>query len=203
MSLQSRDYPFDIVAIGASAGGVEAVTKLLHALPRAFPACILVALHRSPFKISDLHHVLSRKTKLQVVVPQGGEQLRQGICFVGKPDRHITVGPDLRIHLLANTFYRAHNIDALFCSLARHAGARTIGVVLSGMLKDGTLGLKAIKDTGGIALVQSPEEAAYPEMPRSAIEHDGHVDLVGPVEVLAKEIINLVSQRPKLAAVSG
>jgi two-component system chemotaxis response regulator CheB len=105
------------------------------------------------------------------------EQLRHGTCLIGEPDRHLTVGPDLRVHLLPNSFYRSHSIDALFCSLARHAGTRTIGVVLSGMLKDGTLGLKAIKEAGGIALVQSLEEAAYPEMPQSAIKHDGKIDL--------------------------
>jgi chemotaxis response regulator CheB len=84
---------------------------------------------------------------------------------------------------LADGFYRSHSIDALFSSLAHHAEARTIGVILSGLLKDGTFGLKAIKEAGGIALVQDPDEAAYPEMPRSAIKSDGAIDLVGPIDV--------------------
>src|ERR1700761_942980 len=84
------------------------------------------------------------------------------------------------------------DIDALFCSLARNAGRRTIGVVLSGMLRDGTLGLKAIKEAGGIALVQAPEEAEFSEMPKSAIAYAGPVDLVGSIEVLAKQIAILV-----------
>jgi two-component system chemotaxis response regulator CheB len=199
----ARERQLDIVAIGASAGGVEAISNLLHALPRMLPAAILIALHRSPYKISKLQHILSSGTTLPVVVPHGGEQLQRGFCFLGHPDRHLTLGPDLRVHLLPNSFYRAHNIDALFCSLARHAGSRTIGVVLSGVLKDGTLGLKAIKEAGGVALVQSPEEAVYPDMPRSAIEHDGDIDLVGPVGVLAAEICRLVGQGPAAKAAAS
>jgi chemotaxis response regulator CheB len=115
----------------------------------------------------------------------------------------LTIGPDLRIHLLPNSFYRSHSIDALFCSLARHAGHRTIGVVLSGLRKDGTLGLKAIKEAGGVALVQAPSEAEYSEMPQSAIEHDGPVDLIAPVDRLASEICRLVGRVPELSKVSA
>ncbi len=98
------------------------------------------------------------------------------------------------MHLLPDHFYRGHNIDILFFSLARHAGNRTIGVVLSGMLKDGALGLKAIKEAGGVALVQSPQEATFPEMPESAIRYCDAIDFVGPVHALAKEICRLVGQ---------
>ena len=87
----------------------------------------------------------------------------------------------------------------LFNSLARNAGGRTIGVVLSGMLKDGTLGLKAIKEAGGTALVQSIEEAAFEEMPSNAIRHDGAVDLIAPVSELAAEIVRFAG-RTALAA---
>jgi two-component system chemotaxis response regulator CheB len=167
----------DIVAIGASAGGVAAISQLVGQLPLGLPATILVVLHRPLERVSHLHGILSERANLRVLIAREGEQLRHGTCLIGEPDRHLTVGPDLRVHLLPNSFYRSHSIDALFCSLARHAGTRTIGVVLSGMLKDGTLGLKAIKEAGGIALVQSLEEAAYPEMPQSAIKHDGKIDL--------------------------
>lgn len=190
--MSARDHPLDIIAIGASAGGVKAISSLLARLPRDLPAAILVVLHRPPERVSALRQILADTSNLRIVVPRGGEQLRHGTCFVGEPDLHLTVNPDLRVHLLADGFYRAHNIDALFCSLARHAGPRTIGVVLSGMLKDGTLGLKAIKEAGGVALVQSPEEAEYSEMPRSAIELDGPIDLVAPIDVLAQEICRRV-----------
>src|SRR5262245_66624611 len=101
------------------------------------------------------------------------------------------VGPGLRADLLPDHRYTTRNIDQLFISLARHYGPRTIGVVLSGQLDDGTRGLAAIKKAGGIAMVQSPEEAAYPDMPRNAIKYDGQVDLVAPIPYLAAEIIRL------------
>jgi two-component system chemotaxis response regulator CheB len=112
------------------------------------------------------------------------------------------LGRDQRVHLLPDSFYRGRNIDALFCSLARHAGPRTIGVVLTGYLSDGTLGLKAIKEAGGIALVQSPQDAAIPDMPNSAIKHDGPIDVVAPLHFLTSEICRLVGEPPGLVSAS-
>jgi two-component system, chemotaxis family, protein-glutamate methylesterase/glutaminase len=183
--------PFDIVAIGASAGGVEAIRQLLERLPGDLPASVLVVLHRSIERISSLQQVLACKSKLHVVVPHQGEPLRHGICYVGEPDKHLTIGPHSHLNLLPDHFYRTHNIDALFSSLARHAGSRTVGVILSGMLKDGSFGLKAIKEAGGMTLVQSPQEAAYREMPLSAIKYAGSIDLVAPIDGLAVEICRL------------
>jgi len=185
----------DIVAIGASAGGVEAVSELLERLPPDLPASVLVVVHRSVERISLLHHVLARRAGLRVVTPDSGEELRHGVCYVGNPERHLMVSPDLRVRFQPDSFYRTHNIDALFTSLARNAGPRTIGVVLSGMLKDGTLGLAAIKEAGGIALVQSPDEAVHPEMPKAALACDGSIDLVGPIRDLAAKICELVAGR--------
>lgn len=184
----------DIVAIGASADGVQAVASLLERFPHNLPASILVVVHRPVERVSHLHTILARHLKLHVVVPQEGQQLKRGFCFVSEPHQHLTIGPDLRVHLLPDSFYRGHNIDALFSSLARHAGTRTIGVILTGMRKDGALGLRAIKEAGGVALVQSPEEAAYAEMPHSAIETAGQVDLVAPIDALAREICRLVGE---------
>jgi two-component system, chemotaxis family, protein-glutamate methylesterase/glutaminase len=129
-------------------------------------------------------------------VPKEGEYLRRGRCYLGTPDHHLTVDPGGRVHLVPDSFYRAHNIDIMFSSLARHMGRRTIGVVLSGLLKDGTLGLRAIKETGGVALVQSPEEADYPDMPMNAIVHDGTIDFIGPIDALASEICRRVLSHP-------
>jgi two-component system, chemotaxis family, protein-glutamate methylesterase/glutaminase len=154
----------DIVAIGASAGGVTAISKLISLLPQDLAACVLVVMHRAPDSVSHLHHILATTTDLRVLVPHGGEELKPGLCLVAPTNHHMTIGPDHRVHLLPDAFYRAHSIDALFSSLALNAGRRTIGVVLSGLLKDGTLGLKAIKQAGGVALVQIPQEAEYPGM---------------------------------------
>jgi two-component system, chemotaxis family, protein-glutamate methylesterase/glutaminase len=122
--------------------------------------------------------------------------MRHGICYLGLPDRYLTVGPEATAHLLPDGFYRGHCIDALFQSLARHAGRRTIGIILSGILKDGSLGLRAIKEAGGVTLVQSPEEAAYPDMPQNAIDYDGPIDFIGPIDALAAEICRRVGASP-------
>jgi two-component system chemotaxis response regulator CheB len=197
---QPAQYP-DIVAIGASAGGVEAISQLLSLLPSDLPASVLVVLHRPIELISSLRRILARKSKLHVVTPHEGEPLRPGVCYLGEPDKHLTIGPHSRLHLLADGFYRAHSIDALFWSLARHAGNRTIGVILSGLLKDGSFGLKAIREAGGIVLVQSPEEAACREMPESAIRYDGPIHLIAPIDVLASEICRLTGYTPELRKV--
>jgi two-component system, chemotaxis family, protein-glutamate methylesterase/glutaminase len=163
-------------------------------LPGDLAAAVLVVLHRTPARQSSLHNILSRKSRLRVVIPCEGDRLDYGVCIVGTPEQHLTVGPGLQLHLVPNHFYRGHNIDALFNSLARIAGERTIGIILSGMLKDGTLGLKAIKEAGGTAFVQSVEEAAYAEMPANAIKHDGAIDLIAPVSKIAADIVRLVGQ---------
>jgi two-component system chemotaxis response regulator CheB len=160
----------DIVAVGASSGGIEALQSLLAAL-------------------SDLDAV-------------HGELLHRGVCYIAEPSQHLMVGPGLRADLLPDHRYTTRNIDQLFISLARHYGARTIGVVLSGQLDDGTRGLAAIKRAGGIAMVQSPDESAYPEMPRNAIKYDGSVDLVAPTSDLAAEITRLTGTSASRRAAS-
>jgi two-component system chemotaxis response regulator CheB len=189
---EMQAYPIDVVAIGASAGGVEALSKLLRALPADLPAAVLVTLHRPVARDSQLHRILAHVSRLPVVVARQGERLRPGKCYLGSPSHHLTVGPGMVANLVHNGFYRAHNIDLLFSSLARNAGKRTIGVVLSGLLKDGTQGLVALKEAGGKALVQSPGEASFKDMPRSAIEFDGAVDRIAPIDELAQEICRLV-----------
>jgi two-component system chemotaxis response regulator CheB len=184
--------PIDVVAIGASAGGVEALSQLLHALPADLPAAVLITLHRPVARESQLPQILTRASRLPVVVARQDERLQPGKCYLGMPSHHLTVGPGLVAKLVHDGFYRAHNIDLLFNSLARNAGTRTIGVVLSGLLKDGTQGLTALKEAGGKALVQSPAEASFKDMPRNAIALDGAVDRVASISELAHEICRLV-----------
>src|SRR5215468_60972 len=128
----SRHRRRDIVAIGASAGGVEAISHLLKYIPPNFRGSVLVVLHRPPERISYLHNILSRTTKMHVMVPRDSDLIKPNFCLVSPPDQHLTVGPGLRVRLLPDAFYRTHNIDALFTSLAQHAGSRAIGIILSG-----------------------------------------------------------------------
>ena len=186
----------DIVAIGGSAGGLEALEALLMRLPADLPAAVLVVLHRPAERTSFLPEILARLTRMPVVVAHDGQRLERATCYLGEPDRHLMIGSDQMIYLLPDGFYRAHNVDALFQSLAYHAGSRVIGVVLSGMLKDGSLGLKAINEAGGLAMVQSPDEALFKDMPRNAIEHDGAIDFVGTIDAIAEEICRQVGSVP-------
>src|SRR6185312_17398664 len=106
-----------------------------------------------------LPEVVGARAKMKVELAGEGSILHHGACMVAPVDRHIIIGQDMRIHLLSDGAYRARNIDALFNSLANHAGPRTIGVILSGTPRDGSLRLLALKHAGGIALVQEPADA--------------------------------------------
>jgi two-component system, chemotaxis family, protein-glutamate methylesterase/glutaminase len=131
----------EFAAIGASAGGIEAVSKLISYLPAEFPTIVLVIIHRPIDRPSCLPEVLGQSSALPVRLAREGDHLEHGTCLVSPPGRHLSVSKDCRIHLLADGFYRAHNVDALFMSLAVAIAPRSIGVILSGALKDGTLGL--------------------------------------------------------------
>jgi two-component system chemotaxis response regulator CheB len=189
---------FRLIGVGASAGGIEPVVELVSRLPRDISAAVLVVVHRPLSSPSHLVDILTRGARMKVAAARHGEQVRPGVCLIAPPDRHLTLDPQGAVELLPDHFYRSHSIDALFWSLARFAGPRSIGVILSGLLKDGTLGLRAIKQSGGVAMVQLPSEAAYPDMPTNAIRYDGPVDLIAPVSQLADEICRLAGAIPAL-----
>jgi two-component system, chemotaxis family, protein-glutamate methylesterase/glutaminase len=161
----------DIVVFGASAGGIEALRTILPQLPRDLPAALFIVVHTEPTdRPSLLDKLLNRVSALPVSAPQDGEVIQRGQIYVAPPNYHLSLQGD-RIRLskgpLQNGLRPA--IDVLFRSAALAFGPRVIGVVLSGMLRDGSDGLLAIKSQGGIAIVQNPEEAAYPDMPMNAL----------------------------------
>lgn len=178
----------DVIVIGASAGGVEALRAVVAELPEDLPAAVLVVLHIPSYGGSVLPAILSRSGPLPAQHPHSGEQLREGTVFVAPPDHHLVVDGSI-VRPTRGPRENGHRpaIDVLFRSAARTAGARVIGVVLSGVLDDGTAGLSAIAARGGATIVQDPFDALYPGMPRNAIEHVA-VDHVLP----AAEIGNLV-----------
>jgi two-component system chemotaxis response regulator CheB len=172
----------DLVVVGASAGGVEALQYLVAELPSEFPASVLVVLHLMTAGTSVLDSILGRAGDLQVSQGVDGERLERGHVYVAPPDFHMLVrGPF--IHLSAGPRENGHRpaVDPLFRSAARAFGARVIGVVLSGTLDDGTDGLRLIKERGGATVVQDPDDATYGEMPRSAMEY------VSPDRVVPKD----------------
>jgi two-component system chemotaxis response regulator CheB len=181
----------DIVVIGASAGGVEALSHLVSRLPADLPAALLVVLHTSPTRESRLPTILDRAGALPAAHAQDGTRIRAGRIYVAPPNYHLTVEHEsLRLVQgpTENGFRPA--ADPLFRTAARAYGARVVGVVLSGALDDGAAGLRAIKQHGGVAVAQDPNEAAVAWMPRSAIRLD-HVDHVLPTAEIAALLVQL------------
>lgn len=160
----------DIVVIGASAGGVEAISSVVAELPRDLRAAILIVLHLSRGR-SVFPEILNRVGPLPAIHPGDGTSLQYGRIYVAPPDHHMVIeGDAVRIvHGPTENGVRPA-VDPLFRSAARTYGSRVVAVVLTGSLDDGTAGLAAVKEAGGITVVQDPEEAFAPSMPRSAMQ---------------------------------
>jgi two-component system chemotaxis response regulator CheB len=185
----------NIVVIGASAGGVQALTTLFEHLPHDLPATFLVVLHIPAYAPSALPNVLSRVTAMPVVAADHNQPLKAGTVYVATPDRHLILEEEgLRVTRGPKECRVRPAVDVLFRSAAVSHGARVIGVVLTGALDDGTAGLWAIKDRDGLALVQAPSEAMHSSMPESAIKHV-KVDFVGSLDALAQQIAEAVGSR--------
>jgi len=184
----------DILAIGASAGGVQALCNVIEHLPPNLPAAVFVVLHTSPHGASVLPAILQRTGCLPASHPKDGEAVETGRIYVAPPDRHLAIRKG-RIHLSRNASENGHRpaIDVLFRTAARSFGSRVVGVVLTGNLDDGTVGLAAIKQCGGLAVVQDPADADYPGMPESAIANV-EVDYVLPLADIAAELNRLVRE---------
>jgi two-component system, chemotaxis family, protein-glutamate methylesterase/glutaminase len=168
----SRTLQRNVVVVGASAGGIEALSALLALLPADFPAALFVVIHVAADSPGVLPNILARAGELPVETAKDGNAIRPGHVYVAPPDRHllleqgnmrVTRGPK------ENRFRPA--VDPLFRSAAQAYGRQVIGIVLSGSLDDGAAGLWAVKGRGGLAIVQEPGEAAYPSMPLSAMQY--------------------------------
>jgi two-component system chemotaxis response regulator CheB len=186
-----------VVAVAASAGGVEALTALASSLPMDFPAPVLVVLHISPTGSSLLPHILDRAGKLPARHPRNGERLTSGVILVAPPDRHLVVAKN-RAHVLAGPKENGHRpaADVLLRSVAENFGSRSAGLVLSGTMDDGAAGLRAIRTVGGMAMVQEPAQAAFPSMPLAAIE-EADPQVVAPVAGLVSHLCDWLSQLPQ------
>jgi two-component system, chemotaxis family, protein-glutamate methylesterase/glutaminase len=185
----------DVVVIGASAGGVQALRTFCNALDSDLPAAVLIVQHVARHVPSALARLLARSSRLPVAHAVHGQPLQRGHIAVAPPDRHLMIRDG---HLvlsrgpLENSTRPA--IDVLFRSAAVDCGSRVIGVILTGALDDGTEGLIAIHQAGGICVVQDPAEAAWPSMPASAIRRD-HVDHVVPLHDMPALTSRLVRER--------
>ncbi len=162
----------DVIVIGASTGGVEALMQIVRDLPADLPAAMLVVLHIPPQGVSRLPQILSRAGALPATHPADHEPLRPGHIYVAPPDFHVLVEKGKVRVVRGPRENRARPaIDPLFRSAATAYGPRVVGVILTGALDDGTAGLWAIKQRGGIAVVQNPEDALVASMPANALEY--------------------------------
>lgn len=190
---------FDVVAVGASAGGVQALHAVIGALPSHFPAAVLIVQHMYPRQESLLAGLLQRRARLVVRQAVSGEPIAPAIVLVARPDQHLVVHQK---HLLLTDTKLVHfsrpSIDLLFESVADDYGDRAIGVLLSGSGVDGASGIRAIKIKGGTTVVQDPASAAHSSMPRAACA-TGRVDLILDLEAIAPAIVRLVTPMPESA----
>jgi two-component system, chemotaxis family, protein-glutamate methylesterase/glutaminase len=165
------DERLHVAAVGASAGGVEALMALAASMPPDLPCAVLVVLHMPSGSQSLLARILDRSGPLTAVAASDGAQLRAARMYVAEADEHLLVR-DGQVVLSDGPTENGHRpaIDALFRSVARSHGPRATGVLLSGVLDDGVLGCAAIRSRGGTTIAQRPTDAVFPDMPRNAIE---------------------------------
>jgi len=183
-----------LVVIGASAGGVEALLKLTNRLPETFQAAVLIVIHVSSQVPSYLPQVLGRQCKLPVTHAKNGEPIQAGHVYIAPPDHHLIV-QDGKLRLSHGPRQNGHRaaIDLLFESAARNHKKGVLGVILSGMLDDGSRGLHTIKRCDGITVVQDPEDALYPSMPNNALTRIS-IDHTLQASMIGEQLANWVSE---------
>ena len=193
----------DMVVIGASAGGLEALQRLLAALPANLDAAVLVVLHTSNHEGSVLPNILGRAGPLPAIHPEDGAPIRKGHVYIAPPNLHMIVA-DGHLQLIPGPRENLHRpaIDPLFRSAAAAYGGRVIAVVLTGLLDDGTSGLMVVRASGGEALVQDPETATFSSMPRSALKQvpDAHVLAL---EKIPDMLVRLIRDKLPAEAAAG
>jgi two-component system, chemotaxis family, protein-glutamate methylesterase/glutaminase len=189
-----------VVVVGASAGGTEALAALLEGLPGTLPAGVLIVRHLSPeSSAAHLASRLKRHTPMPCREAKDGENLLQSHVYIAPANNHLLVndGQIWVVHGPRENRWRPA-VDALFRSAAVSHGNRVIGIVLSGSLDDGTAGLSAIKRCGGRCIVQDPDDAAYPEMPKNALNNVA-VDHCLPVSEIPKVVVELLAREQQPA----
>ena len=192
--MSTTAYEVEMVVVGASAGGVEALGLVLQALPADFRPSLAVVIHLPPDRPSLLAPLLAQRCRIPVREALDKENIEPGTVYVAPPGYHLLLEAERTVSLStdAPVAFSRPSIDVMFESAASAYGNRLLGIVLSGANNDGAQGLAAIRRAGGRAWVQKPEDAMSPVMPAAAIARAG-ADLVLPVRELGERLAHLRS----------
>jgi two-component system, chemotaxis family, protein-glutamate methylesterase/glutaminase len=184
----------DLIVIGASAGGVEALKQLVTTLPVDLQAAVFIVLHISPHATSVLPAIITRAGNLLATHPKDGDHFERGHIYIAPPNHHLIIKPH-HIKLTQGPKENGHrpSVDVLFRTAARVYRNRVIALVLSGALDDGSAGILKIKDKGGVAIAQNPDEALYRGMPENAIA-TGKVDYIASINEIAPLLVRLMQE---------
>ena len=190
----AKKFP-PVVLIAASADGIQATSQIIRALPRDFPAAVVIVQHRPPFRPSLLTNLLAARTDLLVTDAMTGHRLRPGTIYLARPDRHLMFSDTGTFRYTDGTRIRflRSSANPLFESAARVFGSNAVAVVLTGSGMDGTDGVQAVKTGGGVVIAQDPATSAHPDMPAAAI-NTGAVDYVLPLEQIAPTLVHLLAR---------
>ena len=191
--LKPTGAAFEIVAIAASAGGLNALSRVLSVLPHDFPAAIVILQHLDPRHRSLLSSIMSRRTPLTVREARDGDSLNKGTVLTAPPDKHLLVNSDGTISLTHTELvhFVRPSADLMFESVAASYKEKAIAVMLTGSGRDGAMGIKAIDKMGGTVIAQDESTCEFFGMPGAAIA-TGAVDFILPLDEIAPAIITLV-----------
>ncbi|MEO7716472.1 MAG: chemotaxis protein CheB [Capsulimonas sp.] len=184
-----------VVGIGASAGGLQAISVILSALPSNLPAAIIIVQHTSPHRKCLLARILSRHTRLCVREAEENDRLAANTVFIAPPGKHLILSHDgaITFSIGPKIHFARPSVDVLFQSLASRIGSRVIGVVLTGNNCDGAEGIQEIKSNGGVTIAQDEESSDFPRMPCSAAM-TGDVDFILPLSAIAPKIMSVCAE---------
>jgi len=190
-----------LVVIGSSAGGIEALSRLLGSLDKNFRAPIVVAQHLDPRVESSLAEILAKCTTLSVISVTNREALQPGTVYVVPANRHVEIEDDHVAVSPDGSPRPKPSVDLLFVTAARAYGDRLIAVVLTGMGSDGSAGVRAVKSGGGTVVIEDPATATFPSMPASL--SPALVDIVAPIDRIGSELKSLVSENSEVFEDAG
>lgn len=186
---------FDIVAVGASAGGLAALKRVLGGLPPDFPLPIVIVQHLDRRHRSLMADILSRTSPLTVKQAEEGDKLEPGCVYIAPPDNHLLVNADGTLSLTRTELvhFVRPSADLLFESVAASYRDRAIAVVLTGTGSDGAMGVRAIKQNGGTVIAQDEKTSEFPSMPLAALQ-TGSVDFSLPLDEIAGALVTLARE---------